>query len=167
MVVFGGIGLAMLTLYARQIQDARLAGISAALSIVFVLLLLVFVVPPLARNAGKEASQMNLPFEFTTGGPAIVRSLPYEGSRIDESQVFILGLDAPAKPETIVANAHCVAAGINEAIPVRLVTGNERKTILEQLRAENEKRADEERALGKQIREELKKLRDERKSAGT
>jgi len=70
-------------------------------------------------------------FEFTTGGPAIVRSLPYEGSRIDESQVFILGLDAPVKPETIVANAHCVAAGINETIPVRLVGGAERKTILD------------------------------------
>ena len=36
-------------------------------------------------------------FEFSTGGPAILRSLPYEGARIDENQVFILGLDAPAK----------------------------------------------------------------------
>ena len=70
-------------------------------------------------------------FEFTTGGPAIVRNLPYEGSRIDEGQVFILGLDAPAKPETVTAHAHCVAAGVNEAIPVRLVTGDERRTILD------------------------------------
>ena len=70
-------------------------------------------------------------FEFSTGGPAILRSLPYEGSRIDENQVFILGLDAPAKPETIVANARCVAAGVNEEIGVRLVTGEERKTILD------------------------------------
>ena len=53
-------------------------------------------------------------------GPAIVRSLPYEGNRIDENQVFVLGLDAPAKPETIVANARCVAAGVNEEIGVRL-----------------------------------------------
>jgi len=70
-------------------------------------------------------------FDFSTGGPAILRSLPYEGSRIDENQVFVLGLDAPAKPETIVANARCVAAGINEEIGVRLVTGEERKTILD------------------------------------
>src|SRR5215472_7638613 len=34
-------------------------------------------------------------FEYSTGGPAIVRSLPYEGARIDEHQIFILGLDAP------------------------------------------------------------------------
>lgn len=67
-VLFGGVGLSMLMVYAHQIDDARLAGFSAVASLVFVLLLLIFVVPPLARNAGKEASQMNLPFEFTMGG---------------------------------------------------------------------------------------------------
>jgi hypothetical protein len=36
-------------------------------------------------------------FSFTTGGPAIKRSNPYEGGRIDEEQVFILALDAEAK----------------------------------------------------------------------
>jgi hypothetical protein len=61
--------------------------------------------------------------------------MPYEGSRIDESQIFILGLDAPVKPETIVANAHCVAAGVNEQIGVRLVTGDERKAILDNRRS--------------------------------
>ena len=29
-------------------------------------------------------------FDFSTGGPAILRSLPYDGSRIDEHQIFIL-----------------------------------------------------------------------------
>jgi len=70
-------------------------------------------------------------FAFSTGGPAIVTSLPLDGARIDEQQVFILGLDAPAKPETILAHAHCIAAGVNEQIPVRLVGGEERKTILD------------------------------------
>jgi uncharacterized protein YfaS (alpha-2-macroglobulin family) len=70
-------------------------------------------------------------FEFSTGGPAIVRSLPYEGARIDEQQIFILGLDAPAKPETIAQHAYCVASGVNERIGVRLVGGEERKTILD------------------------------------
>jgi uncharacterized protein YfaS (alpha-2-macroglobulin family) len=70
-------------------------------------------------------------FEFTTGGPAIVRSLPYEGSQIDENQIFVLGLDAPAKAESIAADAYCVAAGINERIGVRLITGDERKTVLD------------------------------------
>jgi uncharacterized protein (DUF58 family) len=67
-VIVGGLGLSGLTLYAHQSGNVRLAGISAGASLIFVLLILVFVVPPLARNAGREASQMNLPFEFTTGG---------------------------------------------------------------------------------------------------
>jgi uncharacterized protein (DUF58 family) len=71
-VVVGGLGLSGLTLYAHQAGDIKLAGISAAASLVFVLLILIFIVPPLARNAGREASQMNLPFEFTTGGAIIL-----------------------------------------------------------------------------------------------
>ncbi|MBK6722226.1 MAG: hypothetical protein IPG58_02800 [Acidobacteria bacterium] len=71
-VLFGGLGLSGLTLYAHQSGNIRLAGISAGISLVFVLLILVFVVPPLARNAGREASQMNLPFEFTTGGAVMI-----------------------------------------------------------------------------------------------
>ena len=38
-------------------------------------------------------------FAFSTGGPAILNSRPWEGSGgIDESQVFILNLDADARP---------------------------------------------------------------------
>jgi hypothetical protein len=71
-VIVGGLGLSGLTLYAHQTGNIRLAGISAGVSLVFVLLILIFVVPPLARNAGREASQMNLPFEFTTGGAVML-----------------------------------------------------------------------------------------------
>jgi uncharacterized protein (DUF58 family) len=67
-VVFGGIGLSALTYWAHLSGNTRLAGIAAGVSLVFVLLILIFVVPPLARNASKEASQLNLPFEFTVGG---------------------------------------------------------------------------------------------------
>ena len=68
LVVLGGLGLSILTIYAHQVANERLAVFSAGASLVFALLILIFVVPPLARNAGREASQMNLPFEFTTGG---------------------------------------------------------------------------------------------------
>lgn len=67
-VVLGGVGLAGLTLYAHQTDQPRLAGIAAGISLIFVLIIVIFVVPPLARNASKEASQLNLPFEFTVGG---------------------------------------------------------------------------------------------------
>ena len=71
-VVFGGLGLSGLTLYAHQVGNAQMAAVAASASLVFVLLILVFVVPPLARNAGREASQLNLPFEFTTGGAVLI-----------------------------------------------------------------------------------------------
>jgi len=67
-VVFGGLLLAGVTIFAHSVGDARIAGIAAIASLIFVLLILIFVVPPLARNASREASQMNLPFEFTAGG---------------------------------------------------------------------------------------------------
>ncbi len=71
-VVIGGLGLAVFTLWAHRSGNAQLAGIAAAVSLVFVLVILIFVVPPLARNASAEASQMNLPFELTIGGAVIL-----------------------------------------------------------------------------------------------
>ncbi len=71
-VVIGGLSLAGLTLYAHRTGDNQMAGFAAAASVVFILLILVFVIPPLARSASAEASQMNLPFEFTTGGAVIL-----------------------------------------------------------------------------------------------
>lgn len=74
LAVAGGILLAGLTLLAHRTGNPRLAFAAAALSLVFVVILLIFVVPPLARNAGREASELNLPFEITAGG-AIVAAL--------------------------------------------------------------------------------------------
>lgn len=68
LVVFGGIGLALLTIYARRTDNPRLAGIAAITSLIFVIIIIFFIVPPLARSASAEAAQLNLPFEFTTGG---------------------------------------------------------------------------------------------------
>ncbi len=68
MAVGGGLGLAIFTVWAHRSGETRLAGAAAIASLVFVLLILIFVVPPLAKNASAEASQMNLPFDFTSGG---------------------------------------------------------------------------------------------------
>lgn len=78
-VVFGGLALGGLTFYAHTIGEARLAGIAAMASLAFVILILIFVVPPLTRNASKEASQMNLPFEFTVGGAIVLGLLAVIG----------------------------------------------------------------------------------------
>jgi uncharacterized protein (DUF58 family) len=71
-VVVGGLGLAGLTIWAHRTGDNQMAGFAAGASLVFVLLILIFVIPPLARSASNEASQMNLPFEFTVGGAMII-----------------------------------------------------------------------------------------------
>ena len=71
-VVIGGLALAGLTLFAHIQNNTRLAGIAASASLAFVALIIIFVIPPLARNASAEASQLNLPFEFTTGGAIFI-----------------------------------------------------------------------------------------------
>ncbi|HMT08370.1 MAG TPA: DUF58 domain-containing protein [Pyrinomonadaceae bacterium] len=71
-VVGGGLALTALTIFAHATDRPRLAGIAAGLSLISVLLIIIFVVPPLARNAGREASQMDLPFEFTTAGAVML-----------------------------------------------------------------------------------------------
>ena len=68
MVVFGGLGLAFVTLYAQYIGNPELAGGAAIASLVFVVLILLFVVPPLVRGASREVAYFDLPLEMTSGG---------------------------------------------------------------------------------------------------
>ncbi len=72
LVVVSGVGLSFVTIYAHRNSNPRLASIAAGLSLAFILLILLFVVPPLARNASREASQLNLPFELTVGGAIMI-----------------------------------------------------------------------------------------------
>lgn len=72
-------------------------------------------------------------FSFDTGGPAIRASFPYSGwEEIDEDQVFLLRLDAPVEPATVLKHAHCVVDGLREQIPLELLTGAAREQILAQ-----------------------------------
>lgn len=70
-------------------------------------------------------------YSFDTGGPTIVASEPWEGAQIDEEQVFLLGLDAPATHTSLEAGVHCRVDGINEAIGVEVLTGDARRAALE------------------------------------
>ncbi|HSD37452.1 MAG TPA: MG2 domain-containing protein [Rhodocyclaceae bacterium] len=84
------------------------------------------------------AAVTNATYSFSTGGPAIRESWPGEGdSDIDESQVFLLGLDAVADVASVRAHAFCNVEGVGERVPLEIIEGDERKKIL----AEQEGRA--------------------------
>ena len=70
-------------------------------------------------------------FTFSTGGPAIISSRPYEGSTyIDEEQIFVLQLDGEATEPSILANAGFTVEGISNRIGARIVSGEEKEAIL-------------------------------------
>lgn len=72
-------------------------------------------------------------FTFNTGGPTIQSSYPQDGgSQLDEDQVFLLRLDAPATDDSVRRNAYCVVDGIAERIPVEVLTGDARAQVLAQ-----------------------------------
>jgi hypothetical protein len=83
--------------------------------------------PGLATLAGEAVAPAT--FAFTTGGPAIRRSLPYEGAAIDENQVFILALDAPATDASIEAIAWCGVRASGNGSAAR-TQGDEKAKIL-------------------------------------
>ncbi len=90
--------------------------------------------PSLRTLAGKSVGGKQK-FSFTTGGPAIRRTNPYEGSEyINEDQMFVLWLDAEPKEKTVLENAYCSVDGINERVGLRIVTGGDRKQVLRSVR---------------------------------
>jgi hypothetical protein len=80
-------------------------------------------------------------FAFSTGGPAILSSRPWEGSEsIDEEQIFILELDGDAKADTVLSNVYFKVEGISERVGIRIVEGPERGQIIKaEFRYRNEK----------------------------
>jgi uncharacterized protein (DUF58 family) len=68
LLVLGGVCAALLTVVARRAGDWELARLGAISSLAFAGLIVLFVVPPLARSARAEAARLDLPFQLTTGG---------------------------------------------------------------------------------------------------
>lgn len=70
-------------------------------------------------------------FAFSTGGPAIIRSHPYEGSvRIEEGQIFVLELDCDATESSVLSNAWFSVSGLSDRVGIRIVSGQQREEIL-------------------------------------
>jgi len=79
LLVIGGLSAAAITLLARHSDNYALAAIAALLSLVSAALMLIFVVPPLARSARLEIRRFDLPVEVTGGGVVFVLILVVVG----------------------------------------------------------------------------------------
>jgi hypothetical protein len=91
-----------------------------------------FTLKPSLRSLSGKPLGGRRSFTFTTGGPAILHSIPREGSEhVAEDQIFVLLLDAEATEASVQDNASFTVEGIGEAIGVAIVRGKDRKRILE------------------------------------
>ncbi|KPK08056.1 MAG: hypothetical protein AMJ64_04595, partial [Betaproteobacteria bacterium SG8_39] len=93
-----------------------------------------FSLRPALRALAGSAARGRSSFAFSTGGPAIVRSIPWEGARIEEEQPFVLVLTGPARRESVQAHAWCQAQGVAERIPLAFVSDAERDALLAHLK---------------------------------
>ncbi len=91
---------------------------------------------PKLRTAAGERLVGSSRFSFDTGGPAVRATLPHEGwEEIDESQVFLLRTDAAATAASVEAHAWCAVDGLNERIPLQVLTGAARQRVLDERKA--------------------------------
>lgn len=68
LLVMAGLAAAVVTIFARNTENYILAGVAATLSLLTAALMLIFLVPPLARSARLEVKRFDLPIEITSGG---------------------------------------------------------------------------------------------------
>jgi alpha-2-macroglobulin len=70
-------------------------------------------------------------FRFSTGGPTILFSRPYQGSEISDDQIFVLELNgAVINDASILSNVSFSVEKISERVGVRIVSGSEKESIL-------------------------------------
>jgi uncharacterized protein (DUF58 family) len=68
LLVLVGLSAALVTVVARQTDNYIVAAVAAILSLISAGLMLIFIVPPLARSARLEVNRLDLPIEVTSGG---------------------------------------------------------------------------------------------------
>jgi len=68
LLVLAGLAAAAVTLLARNTDNYALAAAAAVLSLVSAALMLIFIVPPLARSARLEVKRFDFPVAVTSGG---------------------------------------------------------------------------------------------------
>jgi uncharacterized protein (DUF58 family) len=68
LLVAAGLAAALITILARHTENYALAAVAAIMSLVSAALMLIFIVPPLARSARIEVKRLDFPVEVTSGG---------------------------------------------------------------------------------------------------
>ncbi|HKB68509.1 MAG TPA: DUF58 domain-containing protein [Pyrinomonadaceae bacterium] len=158
LLVIGGLSAAAITLLARQSDNYALAAIAAVLSLVSAALMLIFVVPPLARSARLEVRRFDLPMEVTSGGAIFILILVVVGFAawntgnnllfmifsLLASSLFVGGIAAKASLRDLIVSARFpdhIFAG--EAAPVIVTLRNAKRvfpsfSILVEARGPNE-----------------------------
>ncbi|HQQ70970.1 MAG TPA: alpha-2-macroglobulin, partial [Alicycliphilus sp.] len=90
-----------------------------------------------SKSGFKSASGAQLvsakSYQFNTGGPFVQSIRPGTHQPIDEEQFFVLQLSGAATPASLQAHMWCVAEGVGERLPVRLVEGSQRSDLLRTL----------------------------------
>ncbi|HEX2522301.1 MAG TPA: hypothetical protein VHP35_09255, partial [Terriglobia bacterium] len=72
-----------------------------------------------------------LVFTFSTGGPSILSSVPYQGSDfVDEEQIFVLELGGHPTEASVLTHVYFAVEGLKERIGIRIVSGEERERVL-------------------------------------
>ena len=78
-------------------------------------------------------------FTFSTGGPAVLQTQPYQGSEsIDEEQTFILRLNGAVNEASVLEKAWCAAEGIGERIPATIIGGPARADFFKALKRDKD-----------------------------
>jgi uncharacterized protein (DUF58 family) len=67
-LVLAGVLTALLTVFAQRRDDMTLTSLASIASLIIAALLLILVVPPLARSARAEVKQLDVPLGITRGG---------------------------------------------------------------------------------------------------
>ena len=68
LLVMTGLGTTAITVLAHRANEIQLSNVAAVASLAIVVLILILVIPPLARSAGAEVRQVDLPVRVTPGG---------------------------------------------------------------------------------------------------
>ena len=93
-----------------------------------------FKVKPDFTSVKGETVSGKTQFRFTTGGPYVRDTRPYRDSaNVDESQVFALTLSGVAQEQSVNDSAWCAIEGTADRIPLQIVTGEDRKAILQSI----------------------------------